>query len=92
MAGDFRLDLPRLLPRLLRLAAISLITMLAMLALGSLHPILGMVGGALVYAGGVLVGRVLADDDWDLLYRLTAAVPGGSVVLRYWHRTVELNW
>ncbi len=40
----------------------------------------------------VLVGRVLAGDDWDLLYRLAAAVPGGSLILRYWHRAVKLNW
>jgi hypothetical protein len=63
-----------------------------MLALGAIHPILGMAGGALVYALGALLGRVLAHDDWDLLYRLVAAVPGGSLVLRYWHREVELNW
>ncbi len=92
LAGDFHFDFSLLLPRLLRLAGIALIAVLAMLALGSLHPLLGMVGGALVYAGGVLAGRVLAADDWDLLYRLAAAVPGGSLILRYWHRKVELNW
>jgi O-antigen/teichoic acid export membrane protein len=91
-AGDFRLDLPHLLPRLARLGAVCIATVLAMLALGGIHPILGMIGGALVYAGGVGLGRVLANDDWDLLYRLLAAVPGGSLVLRYWHREVELNW
>jgi hypothetical protein len=63
-----------------------------MLALGSLNAILGMIGGALVYVGGVLIGRVLAGDDWDLLYRLAAAVPGGALILRYWHREVKLNW
>jgi O-antigen/teichoic acid export membrane protein len=92
LAGDFRFDLRLLVPRLLRLAAVTLAAVLAMLALGAVHPLLGMAGGALVYAGGVLLGRVLADDDWDLLYRLTAAVPGGSLILRYWRRTVELNW
>jgi hypothetical protein len=51
-----------------------------------------MVGGALVYLGGVVVGRVLAGDDWDLLYRLVAAVPGSALILRYWHREVKLNW
>ena len=39
------------------------------------------VGGRLVFAGGVLIGRVLAADDWDLLYRLAAAVPGGALIL-----------
>ncbi len=92
LAGDFRFDLRLLLPRLLRLAGVTVIVILAMLALGALHPLLGMVGGALVYAGGILAGRVLAADDWDLLYRLTAAVPGGSLILRRWQRKVELNW
>lgn len=91
-ARDFRFDLPVLLPRLLRLAGVCAVTVVAMLALGGVNPLLGMAGGALVYALGVLVGRVLADDDWDLLYRLTAAVPGGALILRYWHRKVELNW
>lgn len=91
-ARDFRFDLPVLLPRLLRLAGVCAVTVLAMLALGGVNPLLGMIGGGIVYALGVLVGRVLADDDWDLLYRLTAAVPGGALILRYWHRKVELNW
>ncbi len=92
LAADFRFDLAALLPRLLRLAGLAAITALAMLALGALHPILGMVGGGIVYLGGLLIGRVLADDDWDLLYRLVAAVPGGHLLLRYWRREVKLNW
>lgn len=92
LAGDFHLDMRILLPRLARLAGIALIAALAMLALDALHPILGMVVGVLVYAGGILIARVLAADDWDLLYRLAAAMPGGSLILRYWHRAVELNW
>ena len=91
-AADFRFDRRVLLPRLLRLALVALVALAAMLLLGGLHPLLGMAGGAAVYAGGVLVGRVLAGDDFDLLYRLAAAVPGGSLVLRYWRRKVELNW
>ncbi len=91
-ARDFRLDWNLLLPRLLRLLGAGLIGGLAMLALGALNPLLGMVGGSLMFGIGVLVGRVLADDDWDLLYRLAAAVPGGSLLLRYWHRQVKLNW
>ena len=92
LTRDFRFDLSNLLPRLLRLAGVALIVLLVMLALGSLNAILGMVGGGVVYLGGILVGRVLAGDDWDLLYRLAAAVPGGALILRYWHRKVELNW
>lgn len=87
-----RIDLVGMLPRLLRLAGVGAAAVAAMLVLGGLNPLLGMVGGVVVYAGGVLAGRVLAADDFDLIYRLLAAVPGGSVVLRYWHRKVELNW
>src|SRR5690606_23610836 len=92
VAGGFRFNLSLLLPRLLRLGVVAVLTVLAMFLLGALNPLLGMLGGALVYALGVLFGRVLAPDDFDLLYRLTAAVPGGSLILRYWHRQVELNW
>jgi len=91
LVRDFHFDFA-LLPRLLRLAAVSLIVVLAMLALGSLNAILGMIGGAMVFFGGVVVGHVLAGDDWDLVYRLVAAVPGGALILRYWHREVTLNW
>ncbi len=92
LARDFRFDLGLLLPRLARLGLVAGVTLAAMLLLGSLHPLVGMIGGALVYGIGVLVGRVLADDDWDLLYRLAAAAPGGSLILRYWRRDVKLNW
>ena len=89
---DFRPDFRLLLPRLIRLIGVVLIALLVMLALESLNPILGMIGGGLIFAGGILIGRVLAADDWDLLYRLIAAVPGGRLILRYWHRQVKLNW
>ena len=92
LARDFRFDLGLLLPRLLRLVLVAGVTLGAMVLLGALHPLIGMIGGALTYGIGVLIGRVLADDDWDLLYRLAAAVPGGSLILRYWHRDVKLNW
>ncbi|MEP7291750.1 MAG: flippase [Chloroflexota bacterium] len=92
LARNFRFDLNLLLPRLFRLAGVGLLMVLVMLLLGSLHPLLGMSGGALVYMGGVLFGRVLATDDFDLLYRLAAAIPGGSLLLRRWRRKVELNW
>ncbi len=92
LTRDFRPNYSTLLPRLARLGGAALVAGLAMAALGAIHPLLGMIGGGLVYAGGILVGRVLAADDWDLLYRLAAAVPGGGLILRYWHRAVELNW
>jgi hypothetical protein len=65
---------------------------LALGALGSVNIVLAVAGGLTLYVVGVLLGRVLADDDWDLLYRLVAALPGGSQVRKYWRRNVELNW
>ncbi|MCA9911323.1 MAG: hypothetical protein KC519_21870, partial [Anaerolineae bacterium] len=55
----------------------------AMLLLGSLHFILGIVGGLLVYAVAVLLLRVLHADDWALLRRLIEAMPGGGLVARW---------
>ena len=92
LAGAFKLDWRALSPRLVRIVAAAIVATVTMFALGAIHPILGMIGGLAVYAGAVLVLGVLANDDWDLLYRLTAAVPGGSLVLRRWRRDVKLNW
>jgi hypothetical protein len=39
-----------------------------------------------------LFGRILRADDWDLLYRLAAAMPGSKLILKYWRRDVVLNW
>lgn len=80
------------LPRIARLAALGVGIAALMLALGSVHPALGIAGGLAIYAGGVLAARVLAPDDWDLLYRLTAAMPGGALILRFWRRDVAIHW
>ena len=85
-------DWRRVLPRWLRLLTLSGAVALAMIALGRLHPVLGLVGGPLVYTSGIAYGLVLASDDWDLVYRLVAAMPGGSLILRFWRRDVPLNW
>lgn len=87
-----RLDLRLLVPRVLRLALLGASVALAMVALRGVHPLAGVVVGLALYALGVLVARVLADDDWDLLYRLAAAMPGGALVLRFWRRDVTLGW
>lgn len=81
-----------LLPRLFRLGLAAAVTFAVMALLGTVHPLLGVAGGLITYAAAVLLVGVLAADDWDLLYRLTAAVPGGALILRYWHRDVTLNW
>jgi hypothetical protein len=33
-----------------------------------------------------LVVGVIGKDDWDLIYRLAIAMPGGAVIARYWKR------
>lgn len=85
-------DWGRILPRLVRLGALCAGAALVLLGLGGVHPLLGMVAGGLVYAGGVMLGPVLASEDWDLLYRLIAAMPGGALVRRLWRRDVAVNW
>jgi len=76
----------------LRLIAVALPTALAMLALREQFILFPLVGGAAVYIAGLLVGRVLKPDDWDVLYQLAASIPGGAFLLRFWQRDVEFNW
>lgn len=89
----------RAVPRVTRLAALGLLVMLAMTGLGGLsidkgiqelRPALGIASGLALYAAGLTL--VLAPDDWDLLYRLIAAMPGGAFVRRYWKRKLTVNW
>lgn len=79
----------RLSPRLLRLTIVCIGVALVMFVLGS-FPVVGVPVGLLLYTAGIT--RVLAADDWDLLYRLIAAMPGGSLVRKYWQRDVAVNW
>lgn len=82
----------RVVRGVLRLALLGAAAGVVMILLGAVHPLLGMVGGGLVYAGGLLFAGVIAADDWDLIYRLVAAMPGGGLVRRYWRRQVSVNW
>lgn len=50
------------------------------------HPLLAGVIGLPVYAALVLLSGAVARDDWDLIYRLVTAMPGGAVIGRYWKR------
>ncbi|MBZ0288686.1 MAG: polysaccharide biosynthesis C-terminal domain-containing protein, partial [Anaerolineae bacterium] len=84
---------------LVRLLALGGVVALVMVFVGGvsvdgglheLRPALGIVVGLALYAVGL--PRVLAADDWDLLYRLVAAMPGGGVVRRYWKRETVVNW
>jgi O-antigen/teichoic acid export membrane protein len=85
-------DLRRLLPRLGRLALLTAAVALALLALRAAHPLIGLAAVPLLYGGAALAARILAPEDWDLLYRLAAAMPGGALVRRWWRRDVPLNW
>jgi O-antigen/teichoic acid export membrane protein len=82
------LDMARLSRGMLRPVGLAVGAVLVMGLLGTVHFIVGIIGGVIVYALGVMFGRVLAPADWDLLYRLTGAMPGGSLLLRYWQREV----
>ncbi|MCB9455360.1 MAG: flippase [Anaerolineaceae bacterium] len=85
-------DWARLTPRLLRLALLGSGVLVLMVVLRGVHPVPGMVFGLAAYTGGILGLRILAPDDLDLLYRLTAALPGGAFIHRYWKRNVEVNF
>lgn len=82
----------RLIAQLLRLAGLGVGSALAMLALGQAHFLLGIAGGLAVYAAGIFLLPVLSADDWDFVYRLLAALPGGGLIRRYWRREVVVNW
>lgn len=83
----------RLVPRLVRLVLLAALSAGLMLALGgAVHFIVGIIAGLAVYVAGIIYGRILGADDWDLLYRLISAAPGGALVRRYWRRDVPLNW
>lgn len=80
----------RLVHSALRLLLVAGPTALTLLALREQFILLPVLGGLGVYISGLLLARVLSADDWDLLYRLAAAVPGGGYLLRFWQRDVEL--
>ena len=78
--------------RALRLLLIALPTALVLLTLRGHFIAAPLLGGLSVYLAGLLIARVLSSDDWDLLYRLAAALPGGGFLTRIWQRDIELNW
>lgn len=81
-----------IVPGLLRLLVVSTLAGIVMLFTGQIFWIIGLIIGGLVYLAGILFGQVLSDADRDLLYRLTAAMPGGTFIRRYWQRDVSINW
>ncbi|MCY3832562.1 MAG: flippase [Chloroflexi bacterium] len=76
----------------IRLMVVAVPTALAMLMLREQFILLPLLGAAAVYTTGVLLGRVLKPDDWDVLYQLAASLPAGGFLRRFWQRDVEFNW
>lgn len=84
-------DIHRLVRQMARAALAGAVAAGIMLLLRDV-PALGIVVGLTSYGAAVLLLRALRDDDWDLLYRLAAAMPGGSLIRRCWRRQVTVNW
>jgi O-antigen/teichoic acid export membrane protein len=85
-------DVRRVLPGAFKLIVAGVLAASGMVLLREIHPLFGMLTGVVIYVVGVLLLGVLASDDWDLLYRLAAALPGGHIIRRYWQRDVTVNW
>lgn len=81
-----------ILPSVSRLLLVGIVAGAIMFWVGQFFWILGLIVGSVVYMIGLFFGNVLSEADWDLLYRLTAALPFGTVVRRYWHRDTQINW
>ena len=95
MIGNFRAvgwQWRTIAPSLMRLLVIGVIVGGVMIVLQSINFIVGIVVGLGLYTVAVIMGKVLTDSDWDLVYRLVSAMPFGAVVTRYWKRDVELSW
>ncbi len=69
-----------------RLALITLFLMVIVVVLREIHPIVAALVGIPVYGLLVIFSGALARDDWDLIYRMVSAMPGGSLIQRYWKR------
>lgn len=82
----------RLATSVLRLTLIAAPVALITIGIRSFHFMPALLAGLVVYTLGMRLARVFNSDDIDLLYRLVAALPGGSLVLRFWQRDVDLRW
>ncbi len=76
----------RTVGHLWRLALISGILVGIVLVLREIHPVVAALIGVPVYGLLVIISRTIAQDDWDLIYRMVMAMPGGTIVGRYWKR------
>jgi O-antigen/teichoic acid export membrane protein len=79
-------------PSIIRLLVIAGVVGALMVLLQPIHVVVAIVVSLSVYSVAVLMGGVLRASDWDLVYRIVAAMPGGALITRYWHRDVNLSW
>lgn len=82
----------RVIPQTLRILVVGVMAALVMIGAGLIHPLVGILFGGMIYLAGIIFGGALSEDDWDLLYRLVAAMPGGEIIRRYWKRDTRINW
>ena len=82
----------RIARSVLRAVVIAAPAAVLMLALREQFIALPLLGGLGVYAAGAMLARVLKAEDWDLVYRLAATMPGAALMARVWKRDVDLSW
>jgi len=78
----------RTLNHLWRMALVGVLLAGIVLALRTVHPLAAALVGAPAYGALLLLSGALAGDDWDLIYRLATAMPGGAIIGRWWKRTL----
>lgn len=76
----------RTLHHLWRLGVVGAALTVIVLALRTVHPLLAALVGAPAYVVLLLLSGAFARDDWDLIYRLATAMPGGALIGRWWRR------
>ncbi len=82
----------RIARSVLRLLLIAAPVALLTIAMRDFHVMPALLIGLAAYILGLRYGKVFNSEDIDLLYRLTAAMPGGSLLMRYWQRDIQLSW
>jgi O-antigen/teichoic acid export membrane protein len=82
----------RALSAALRILIVGAMAGLVMVYLGEINWLVGLSLAAMVYLFGLGLARVLSEEDLDLLYRLTAAMPFGTFVQRFWKRKTVINF
>ena len=79
----------RVINHLWRLGLVSVALAAIVLALRTVHPLLAALVGGPAYVALLLLSGAFARDDWDLIYRLATAMPGGAFIGRWWRRNLQ---